>query len=70
MGFLACVCLQVTQLTARLEEIQSSANEASDMMEEEQAEKRELEEKLTETVVSGGMEWESMRCGCVFSGWV
>lgn len=43
---------QVTQLTAQLEDVVSSANEASDLMENEQMEKRELEEKLNETNVS------------------
>ena len=40
------------QLTAQLDDIQSSANEASEMMEGEQVERRELEEKLAETMVS------------------
>lgn len=49
----ASVCtLQVGQLTTQLDDIQSSANEASDLMEGEQLEKRELEEKLSETMVS------------------
>ena len=42
---------QVTQLTAQLEDVVSSANEASDLMENEQMEKRELEEKLNEANV-------------------
>ena len=42
----------MTQLTAQLEDVVSSANEASDLMENEQMEKRELEEKLNETNVS------------------
>jgi hypothetical protein len=42
----------VTQLSAQLEDVVSSANEASDLMENEQMEKRELEEKLNETNVS------------------
>ena len=41
----------MTQLTAQLEDVVSSANEASDLMENEQMEKRELEEKLNETNV-------------------
>lgn len=44
--------MQVAQLSARLEDIQSSAHEASEMMEGEQLEKREMEEKLAETMVS------------------
>lgn len=50
-----CECyikLQVTQLTAQLQDVVSSANEASDLMENEQMEKRELEEKLNESNVS------------------
>ena len=43
---------KVTQLTAQLEDVVSSANEASDLMENEQMEKRELEEKLNEASVS------------------
>ena len=46
------MAVQVTQLTAQLEDIQSSANEASEMMEGEQVERRELEERLAETTVS------------------
>ena len=42
----------MTQLTAQLEDVVSSANEASDLMENEQMEKRELEEKLNEANVS------------------
>ena len=42
----------MSQLSARFEDIQSSAHEASEMMEGEQMEKRELEEKLAETLVS------------------
>ena len=42
----------MAQLTAQLDEIQTSAHEASEMMEGEQMEKRELEEKLAETTVS------------------
>ncbi len=38
-------------MTAQLDNIQSSAHEASEMMEGEQMEKRELEEKLSETNV-------------------
>ena len=41
----------MTQLTAQLEDVVSSANEASDLMENEQMEKRELEEKLNEANV-------------------
>ena len=41
----------MTHLTAELENIQNSAHEASEMMEGEQMEKRELEEKLAETKV-------------------
>ena len=44
-------CVQVTQLTAQFDDIQSSAHEASEMMEGEQMEKREMEEKLQETMV-------------------
>ena len=42
----------MTQLTAQLDDVVSSANEASDLMENEQMEKRELEEKLNEANVS------------------
>lgn len=49
--FYVIYLFQVTQLTAQLEDVVSSANEASDLMENEQMEKRELEEKLNETNV-------------------
>lgn len=42
----------MTQLTAQLDVVVSSANEASDLMENEQMEKREIEEKLNEANVS------------------
>lgn len=47
----------MTQLTAQFENIQHSANEASEMMEGEQLEKRELEEKLAETMVSVSVQY-------------
>ena len=54
---------------ARFDEVQSSAHEASDMMEGEQMEKRELEEKLTETMVcvcvTKYLQWESESAGAV-----
>ena len=39
-------------MSAQLGNVMNSANEASDLMENEQLEKRELEEKLNETTVS------------------
>lgn len=44
---------QVAQISAQLENEMNTANEASDLMENEQMEKRELEEKLNEATVSG-----------------
>ena len=57
--------VQVDQLTAHFDEVQHSANEATDMMEGEQMEKRELEDKLAETMV--GVWW--VCGGCVVGVW-
>ncbi len=44
---------QVTKMSAQLEDIESSANEATDLIESEQLEKREMEDQLAEAMVSG-----------------
>ena len=43
--------LQVEQLTGQLDEVQLTANQASEMLESEQLEKRELQEELSELMV-------------------
>lgn len=52
----------MAQLTGRLEDVISSANEASDLMENEQMEKRELEEKLNEAIVSCNQVYMIIMC--------
>lgn len=44
--------VQVEQLTVQVEELQMTANQASELLESEQLEKRHLEEQLSEISVS------------------
>ncbi len=57
MRVMACTCewfhcaLQVEQMTIQVEELTMSANQASELLENEQLEKRHLQEQLAEISV-------------------
>ncbi len=68
---MTCVPLspQVTKMSAQLEDIESSANEATDLIESEQLEKREMEDQLAEAMVSGWALLARLR-GTVPKSWL
>ncbi len=46
----------MTKISAQLEDTESSANDATDLIESEQLEKREMEDQLAESMVGSGCD--------------